>query len=161
MPEIKQQRGGKESSAWSLAGLDGLFKPLCLNILICRMGKVVIEPTSTGWCKNKQNNTCIMPRTLNKQQMLPVTVNCYASCYVKHNCFATVMLPWWLRRWSICLQCGRSGLDSWVGKIPWRRKWQSTPSLLPGKSHGRRSLIGYSPWGRKESDMTERLHSEL
>ena len=38
------------------------------------------------------------------------------------------------------------------------RKWQSTPALLPGKSHGRRSLIGYSPWGRKESDTTERLH---
>ena len=43
-------------------------------------------------------------------------------------------------------------------KIIWRRKWQSTPALLPGKSHGRRSLIGYSPWGRKESDMTEWLH---
>ena len=41
---------------------------------------------------------------------------------------------------------------------PWRRKWQSTPALFPGKSHGRRSLIGYSPWGRKESDTTERLH---
>ena len=40
----------------------------------------------------------------------------------------------------------------------WRRKWQSTPALLPGKSHGQRSLIGYSPWGRKESDTTERLH---
>ena len=41
----------------------------------------------------------------------------------------------------------------------WRRKWQPTPGLLPGKSHGRRSLVGYSPWGRKESDTTERLHS--
>ena len=41
----------------------------------------------------------------------------------------------------------------------WRRKWQSTPVLLPGKFHGRRSLVGYSLWGRKESDMTERLHS--
>ena len=41
----------------------------------------------------------------------------------------------------------------------WRRKWQSTPVLLPGESHGRRSLVGYSPWGRKESDTTERLHS--
>ena len=38
------------------------------------------------------------------------------------------------------------------------RKWQSTPVLLPGKSHGQRSLIGYSPWGHKESDTTERLH---
>ena len=40
----------------------------------------------------------------------------------------------------------------------WRRKWQSTPVLLPGKSHGQRSLIGYSPWGRKESDTTEQLY---
>ena len=43
----------------------------------------------------------------------------------------------------------------------WRRKWQSTPALLPGKSHGQKSLIGYSPWGRKESDTTERLHFHL
>ena len=40
-------------------------------------------------------------------------------------------------------------------EVPWRRKWQSTPVLLPGKSHGQRSLVGYSPWGRKESDTTE------
>ena len=40
----------------------------------------------------------------------------------------------------------------------WRRQWQPTPVLLPGKSHGRRSLVGYNPWGLEESDMTERLH---
>ena len=40
----------------------------------------------------------------------------------------------------------------------WRRKWQPTPVLLPGESHGRRSLVGYSPQGCKESDVTERLH---
>ena len=39
-----------------------------------------------------------------------------------------------------------------------RRQWHPTPVLLPGKSHGRRNLVGYSPWGRKESDTTERLH---
>ena len=39
-----------------------------------------------------------------------------------------------------------------------RRQWQPTPVLLPGKSHGRSSLVGYSPWGREESDTTERLH---
>ena len=38
---------------------------------------------------------------------------------------------------------------------PWRRKWQPTPVLLPGESHGGWSLVGYSPWGRKESDTTE------
>ena len=42
--------------------------------------------------------------------------------------------------------------------VSWRRKWQPPPVLLPGKSCGRRSQIGYSPWGRKESDTTERLH---
>ena len=47
----------------------------------------------------------------------------------------------------------RHRFDPWVWKIPWRRKWQPTPVLLPGKSHGQRSLVGYSPWGRKESDM--------
>ena len=39
-----------------------------------------------------------------------------------------------------------------------RRQWHPTPVLLPGKSHGRRSLVGRSPWGREESDTTERLH---
>ena len=52
----------------------------------------------------------------------------------------------------------RPGFNPWVGKIPWRRKWQSTPVLLPGKSHGQRSLVGYSPWGCKELDKTEQLH---
>ena len=48
-----------------------------------------------------------------------------------------------------------------MGKIPWRRKWQSTPVFLPGKSHGQRSLAGYSPWGCKELDMTEQLTLSL
>ena len=48
--------------------------------------------------------------------------------------------------------------DPWVRKIPWGRKWHPTPVLLPGKSHGQRSLVGYSPWDHKELDTTERLH---
>ena len=44
------------------------------------------------------------------------------------------------------------------GRFPWRKKWQPSPVLLPRKSNGRRILVGYSPWGHKESDMTERLH---
>ena len=57
-----------------------------------------------------------------------------------------------------CLQCRRPGFDPWVGKIFWSRKWQPTPVLLPGKSHGRRSLVGYSPWGHKKLDTTEWPH---
>ena len=40
----------------------------------------------------------------------------------------------------------------------WRWQWHPTPVLLPGKSHGQRSLVGWSPWGHEESDTTERLH---
>ena len=53
---------------------------------------------------------------------------------------------------------GDQGSIPGLGRPPWRRKWQPTPVLLPGESHGGRSLVGYSPWGRKESDPTERLH---
>ena len=66
-------------------------------------------------------------------------------------------IPWWLRWQRICLQCKRPRLDPWVEKIPWRRGWLLTPVFLPGKSHGHRNLVGYSPWACKESDTTEQL----
>ena len=44
---------------------------------------------------------------------------------------------------------------------PWSRKWQPTPTFLPGKFHGQRRLAGYSPWGCKESDMTEHVRIPL
>ena len=84
----------------------------------------------------------------------------------------------WLKSriyWWVCLRRGRPrwlsgkestwqfrkhrrrGFNPWVRMIPWSRKQQPTPIFLPGKFHGERSLVGYSPWGHKESDMTERL----
>ena len=57
-----------------------------------------------------------------------------------------------------CRRHKRHGLYLWVRKIPWRRKWQPIPVVLPGEIHGWRSLMGYSPWGHKESDMTEWVH---
>ena len=58
-----------------------------------------------------------------------------------------------------CRRHKRLGFSPWVGKIPWRRKWQPTPVFLPGEFHGQRSLAGYSPWDCKESDMTERTRA--
>ena len=69
-------------------------------------------------------------------------------------------LPRWLSSKESACQWRRGrrcGFDPWVRKTPWRREWQPTPIFLPGESHGQRSLVGYSPWGCKESDMTERL----
>ena len=59
---------------------------------------------------------------------------------------------------QFCLQCRRLGFDSWVGKIPWRKKWQPTPVFLPGEFHGQRKLSGLQSGGSQESDMTEQLN---
>ena len=65
-------------------------------------------------------------------------------------------------RWLSCKKsacqhesCGRCSFWPWVGKTPWRRKWQPTPVFFLGKSHGQRNLPGYSLSGRKESDVTD------
>ena len=71
-------------------------------------------------------------------------------------------LPKWLSGEESACQCRRRrrhGLDPWIRKIPWRRKWQPAPVFSPRKSHGQRSLTGNSPWGHKESDMTEQLRT--
>ena len=76
---------------------------------------------------------------------------------------ARVCVPvlWELPRWhsgkeSACQsrRHRRHGFQPWVGKIAWRRKWQSTPAFLPGKFRGQRSVAGYSPWDYKESYVT-------
>ena len=72
--------------------------------------------------------------------------------------FELATVPWWLRRLSVCLQCGRPGFNRWVGKIPWRRKWQSTPVLLPGKSHGQRTG-GLQSTGLQSQTRLERLNT--
>ena len=61
---------------------------------------------------------------------------------------------------NLCANAGATGdhgFNPWVGKIPWRRAWQSIPVFLPGKSFGQSILMGYSLWGHKESDATEWL----
>ena len=57
------------------------------------------------------------------------------------------------------MQCKRHRFDPWVRKICLRRKQQSTPVFLPGKSHREKSLVGYSPWGLKELNMTKHINS--
>ena len=82
------------------------------------------------------------------------------------DCSLPLFLAFWLRSSG-----GSDGKrlstmwETWVQslgrEVPWRRKWQPTPIFLPGESHGQRSLVGYSPWGRKESDTTEWLHFQI
>ena len=51
--------------------------------------------------------------------------------------------------------------DPWIGKIPWRRAWQSTPVFLSGESHGQRNLVGYSPWGSQSVTKHTHTHTEV
>ena len=67
-------------------------------------------------------------------------------------------LPQWLSGKESTCQCRRCGFNSWIGKIPWRRKWQPTPVFWPEKFHGQ-NLVGYSLWGYKELDMTSQLNN--
>ena len=55
-----------------------------------------------------------------------------------------------------CRRSKRGVFGPWVREIPWRRRWQPAPVFLPGKSHGQRRLVGYSPRGLKELDIAER-----
>ena len=88
----------------------------------------------------------------------PGRLQSMGSQRIGHNWVISFHLPWWLIGKESTCQCRRCGFDHWVGKILWRKKWQPTPVFLPAKFHGQRSLAGYSPWGNKESDTTERLN---
>ena len=91
-------------------------------------------------------------------------VFCQISTWISHRYIYISPLFWGFPGGSEdkAFACKAGDLDlPWVGKIPWRRKWQPTPVFLPGESHGQRSLAGYSPRGHKESDTTERLHTHI
>ena len=106
--------------------------------------------------RNKQNdwpplfiNACFAPILAKKSAQ---TQNSHYTVYKLHprgsvgkesTCSAGVKREW--------------GFDLWVGRIPWRRKWQPTPGFLPGECHGQRSLEGYSPQGHRELDTSEWL----
>ena len=70
--------------------------------------------------------------------------------------FSFYRLPWLLRRWRICPQCGRTGFDPWVEKNPWS-KAMASPVFLPGEFHGQRSLAAHTVHGVTESDTAEWL----
>ena len=76
---------------------------------------------------------------------------CWLSTYWSwQGCrMVKVGLPQWLNREESACQCKRHGLQPWLGKLPWWRKGQPTPVLWPGKSHWQRSLVDYSPRGRR------------
>ena len=90
-----------------------------------------------------------MPSSRASSWPMGQTCICHVTCIGRWVFYKN---SWWMSRKESTCQSRRWGLDSWVGKIPWRRKWQPTPASLPGKSHGQRILAGYSPWGQKRTE---------
>ena len=83
----------------------------------------------------------------------PITKNMWNKIKQYFVKFKTIYilcgLPWWCGGKESTCQCRRYGFSLWIGKLPWRRKWRPTTVFLPGKSHGQRRLVGYSPWSHK------------
>ena len=128
---------------------------------------------SSQWCHSAISSWVVpfssCPQSLPASESFPVSqlfawggqstgVSALASWILTVLYFFFTILPGWLSGKESACQCRRHRrleFSPWVGKTPWRRKWQPTPVFLPGEFHGQRSLVGYSPWSRKESDTIE------
>ena len=106
-------------------------------------------------------NTRLHEHHINQLMCLAYTVKCMHPPPTGGLCDFTVLcgVPKWGSGKESACRCRRLRFNPWVRKSPWCRKWQPIPEFLPGKFHGQRSLEGYSPWGRTESDTTEWLSS--
>ena len=115
----------------------------CQFSLLCQLGEryTVLYLTSSVTTANSEIS-CISNCSLVKEDEPPFNLHPWGS----------------MRRNEWDGNTNDNGCHCWDWKIPWRRRWQSTPVFLPGKSNGWRSLVGYSPCGHKESDTTEWLH---
>ena len=99
--------------------------------------------------------------TQSSHGIIKIIVVKWSYCYsLIKLCIINELPRWHSCKESICQhrRLRRSMFDSWVNKIPWRRKWQLNPVFLPRKFHGQRSLAGYSPRCCKELDMTQQLN---
>ena len=115
-------------------------------LLRWKQNRFLEAPTATGeWLSTRVSRT---------QEDLPAPWNTARGSWPS---LISQGLPRWLSGKESTCQCRKCGFDPWVRKIPWRRKWQPTSVFLHGKSHGQRSLAGYSPWCCKELDTMEWL----
>ena len=130
-----------------------------------RKGRWFFRPQITGICHHRCHHhhhhppfTENLPRRYSGKESA-----CHCRRYKSHGLDTWVRKIPWRRKWQSApiywpgkfQRQRRLRFDPWVRKIPWRRKWQPTPTFLPGECHGQRSLVGYSPWGRRQSNMTE------
>ena len=117
------------------------------------------------FCSISLNSVPLSPHSLSPKPSLFLKCSSELDLCMTHHLNMLHMtngLPRWSSGKETACQCKRlrrRGFSAQAGKILWNRKWQPTPVFLPGESHGQRSLLGYSPWGCKQLDMTKHTHS--
>ena len=128
-----------------------VVKPLCSTAESTRL--------VSGWGSNIPHAMWhSTPRPKDTSALTPQPTLLLMRNWILSQYLHTEGLLRWLSGKEPACQCRRHkrcGFNSWVRKIPWRRKWQPTPVCSPGKFHGQKSLGSYSPWGCKESDTME------
>ena len=127
-----------------------MYSPFCSTTFCHFSGNFIIlcsQNFLSFWAKNCAR--CLLQSPGNWTNSICWSRFIFQKDLIIEDSLPTPGLPWWLRQWRICPQCRRPRFDPHVGKIPWRRAWLPTPVFLPGKSHGQRSLVGYSPWGHR------------
>ena len=115
-------------------------------------GKFMLTSASAIWGCPPNENPSRNTTQVAQVGMQRVSVSLFKKIFVY-----LLRLPRWLSGKESACQCKRLGFDPWIGKIPWRRKWQPASGNLRRKFHGRRSLVGYSSWHLKGSNTTDRL----
>ena len=145
---------------YSFSDLEGRYHPI-INLILKR-GRLKVK-LNWAWPFLTLQISHVKIRWMCETRQLLFRYNCYSGdSGLEHIQHVVKLMPKGSllcpQTQRICQQCRRPRVQSlgWEDP-PWRRKWQPTPVFLPGESHGQRSLVGYSPWGHKESDTTEWL----
>ena len=121
---------------------------LSLTVLLYHLGSLFL----IDFLSRRSVHRCEWAVKVSYYYYIPMHFSFYICWYSFMYLSGSVLgagLPSWLMLENLpAMQ--ETQVASWLGNIPWRKEWLPTPVFLPGESHGQRSLVGYSPWGRKE-----------
>ena len=152
-PEVKRRKDGKKWDIGELGtGSQGWLPRLLMNNRV---------KYTVSWLRLNSNSRAQSPPTIMRELTTQRNVGMPLPWSISKNDALIMSLYDFAGDTSgkepayQCRRLKRCGFDHWVGKVPWRSKWQPTPVFLPGEFHGQSSLVGYSPWGHKDSDTTE------
>ena len=153
VPQRFELLGEWRSLPASLSSFDTLGRKCLFEVLHMVGGRELTWQTGNGCVNSKllnQARDCYQLPKRKAQRKSYQLLNSLSSVFLWPGAFVIIGLPSWLSGKESAYQFRRHkrcGFNPWVGKISWRRKWQPTSVFLPRKSHGQRSLEGYSPWG--------------